>query len=86
MIYELKDTSKAAVLFAGWQDSVVWSAMQGVMGKIYVDSLEKPESGAVMLGDFSFLSGKPSKEIVLWKPQECDSVELILVPHNERCV
>ena len=36
MIYELKDTSKAAVLFAGWQDSVVWSAVQGVMGKIYV--------------------------------------------------
>ena len=83
MIYELKDTSKAAVLFAGWQDSVVWSAMQGVMGKIYVDSLEKPESGVVMLGDFSFLSGKPSKEIVLWKPQECHSQELILVPQNE---
>ena len=83
MIYELKDTSKAAVLFAGWQDSVVWSAVQGVMGKIYVDSLEKPESGVVMLGDFSFLCGKPSKDIVLWKPQECHSQELILVPQNE---
>ena len=59
MIYELKETGRASALFAGWQDSVVWSALQGVMGKIYVDSLEKPESGVVMLGDFCFLSGKP---------------------------
>ena len=45
MIYELKETGRATALFAGWQDSVVWSALQGVMGKIYVDSLEKLESG-----------------------------------------
>ena len=57
MIYELIETGRASALFAGWQDSVVWSALQGVMGKIYVDSLEKLESGVAMLGDFCFLSG-----------------------------
>ena len=62
MIYELIETGRASALFAGWQDSVVWTALQGVMGKIYVDSLEKPESGVVMLGDFCFLSGKPESE------------------------
>ena len=41
MIYELIETGRASALFAGWRDSVVWSALQGVMGKIYVDSLEK---------------------------------------------
>ena len=51
MIYELIETGRGSALFADWQDSVVWSALQGVMGKIYVDSLEKPESGVVMLGD-----------------------------------
>ena len=61
MIYELKETGRATALFAGWQDSVVWSALQGVMGKIYVDSLEKPESGVVMLGDFCFLSGNQNQ-------------------------
>ena len=64
MIYELIETGRASALFAGWQDSVVWSALQGVMGKIYVDSLEKPESGVVILGDFCFLSGKPKSEII----------------------
>ena len=49
MIYELKETGRATALFAGWQDSVVWSALPGVMGKIYVDSLEKPESGVVIV-------------------------------------
>ena len=83
MIYELKDTSKACALFTGWQDSVVWSALQGVMGKIYVDSLEKPESGAVMLGDFCFLSGRPTEEMALFCPEDCESKELILVPQNE---
>ena len=75
MICELKETGRASALFAGWQDSVIWSAVQGVMGKIYVDSLKKPESGAVMLGDFCFLSGRPKSE-----KGEC--TELILVPQN----
>ena len=83
MIYELKDTSKAQELFAGWQDSVVWSAVQGVMGKIYVDSLEVLESGAVMLGDFCFLSGEPKAEVALFCSEDCESEELILVPQND---
>ncbi len=39
------------------------------MGKIYVDSLEKPESGVAMLGDFCFLSGKTESEVIpeLWQ-------------------
>ena len=83
MIYELKETWRASALFAGWQDSVVWSALQGVMGKIYVDSLEKPESGVAMLGDFCFLSGKPDSEIILGALANSASEEVILVPQND---
>lgn len=83
MIYELIETGRASALFAGWQDSVVWSALQGVMGKIYVDSLEKLESGAVMLGDFCFLSGKPKSEIISGALTNSASEEVILVPQND---
>ena len=38
MVFELSQTQKAAALFEGWQESLIWSALQGVMGKIYVDS------------------------------------------------
>ena len=83
MIYELKETGRATALFAGWQDSVVWSALQGVMGKIYVDSLEKPESGVAMLGDFCFLSGKPESEVISGALANGASEEVILVPQND---
>jgi len=83
MIYELIETGRASALFAGWQDSVVWSALQGVMGKIYVDSLKKPESGVVMLGDFCFLSGKPESEVISGALANSASEEVILVPQND---
>lgn len=73
MIEELKDVKKAEALFSGWQDSVVWAAVQGVMGSIYVDSLENPRSGAVMLGDFCFLSGRPMEEMVKYTPKWCQA-------------
>lgn len=82
MICELKETGRASALFAGWQDSVVWSVVQGVMGKIYVDSLKKPESGAVMLGDFCFLSGKPKSKVIFGVLEKGECTELILVPQN----
>ena len=83
MIYELLETGRASALFAGWQDSVVWSALQGVMGKIYVDSLEKPESGVAMLGDFCFLSGKTESEVISGALANSASGEVILVPQND---
>ena len=82
MIYELKETGRATALFAGWQDSVVWSALQGVMGKIYVDSLEKPESGVVMLGDCCFLRGKPKSGIMSGDLHNSATEERILVAHT----
>ena len=53
------------------------------MGKIYVDSLEKLESGAVMLGDFCFLSGKPESEVISGALANSASEEVILVPQND---
>ena len=84
MIEELKDVKMAEDLFFGWQDSVVWAAMQGVMGRIYVDSPEKPASGAVMLGDFCFLSGRPMEEMVKYTPKWCQAKTRIPRMRNGR--
>ena len=56
MILELKEREKAAPLFMGWQETMIWSCLQGVMGHIYVDSSEEPVSAATVLGDFCFLA------------------------------
>lgn len=54
MVYELKDTEKAAPLFEGWQESMIWSCLQKIMGKIYADSPEHPVSAMALLADFCF--------------------------------
>ena len=70
MIWELKETIKAAMLFDGWRETMIWSCLPGVMGKIYVDSLEKPVSAMAVLGDFVFLAGEPEREFIDRKKSE----------------
>ena len=50
MICETKQTKKAAPLFDGWQESLIWSCLEGVMGRLYVDSVEDPASAMITLG------------------------------------
>lgn len=64
MIFELKDLEKVAPLFEGWQETMIWSCLQNVMGKIYTDSLENPVSAMALLADFCFFAGKPDAELV----------------------
>ena len=52
MIHEMKQAKNAAGLFAGWQETMVWSCLQGVMGRVYGDDGENPVSAMALLGDF----------------------------------
>ena len=79
MIYKLEDPSKAAGLFSEWEETIIWSCLQGIMGAIYVDDKDEPMAAKAVLGDFSFLAGKPSEELILQKVSE----GMILVPRNE---
>lgn len=78
MIIKLKQTEKAAQMFEGWQETMIWSCLQGVMGAVYADDPEDPVSAAAMLGDFCFLAGEPGRELVLYGPKQQDF--LIMVP------
>ena len=44
-------------LFAGWEETLVWSVVQGCMGKAWADSLERPRAALLWVGDFLFLGG-----------------------------
>ena len=79
MIYELKDTSKAAYLFEGWQETLIYSCLQRVMGKIYVTDPENPVSAFAFVGCFGFYAGEPDRELVINKPEGF----VIMVPGNE---
>lgn len=83
MIYEVKETEKVSKLFEGWQETLIWSCLQKVMGHLYTNSKENPVSAVAVLGDFCFFAGKPDKELVMSKPEWCKQGFIIMVPQNE---
>lgn len=78
MVYELKETEKAESIFAGWEETMIDSCLQKIMGKIYVTDPEKPESACASVGCFAFYAGKPDRELIENKPDGF----VIMVPQN----
>ncbi len=76
---ELKDTSRAAHLFSGWQETMIWSCLQKVMGSILVDNEDDPASAAACLGGFVFFAGEPDEKLLKSRPASC----FIMVPQND---
>lgn len=83
MIQRVRNMQAAASLFEGWEETMIWSCLQGIMGDIYGDDPERPDSAAAFLGDFIFFAGRPSDELVLYRPEGCSREFVIMVPENE---
>ncbi len=79
MITKLEQTEKVVPLFAHWQDSCIWSCLQGVMGDIFVTDTEAPRSAAAVLGEYAFFAGEPDRELAGAAP--CGGG--VLIPLNE---
>ena len=85
MLYELTDTSKAESLFEGWEETLIYSCLQKVMGKIFVTDIQCPKSAMAYVGCFAFYAGVPDKELVIDKPEGF----VIMVPKDkawEACI
>lgn len=83
MIKKITDGNLVKHIFGQWEETIIWSCLQGIMGEIYAESGVKPLSAMAILGDFAFFGGKPNKELLLYKPQSCKQDFLIMVPQNE---
>lgn len=79
MVIELNDTSKVKDLFAGWQETLIYSCVQKVMGKIYVTDPDAPVSAFAYVGCFGFVAGEPNRELLENKPKGF----AIITPQNE---
>lgn len=51
---EIKESDKVSKLFEGWEETLIWSCLQNVMGHIYVRDINQPVSAVAVLGDFAF--------------------------------
>ena len=82
-VYRLNDPSAAAPLFDGWPETLIWSCLQGVMGEIYADSPEHPTSAAAIIADFTFFAGVPNDELIRFRPANCTTDYMLMVPQTE---
>ncbi len=83
MIFAMENPQNAEELFKDWQETMIWSCLQGVMGEVYAKEQICPESAAAILGDFCFFAGKPDQELVAYKPEGCGKDFMIMIPQNE---
>lgn len=82
MVIRLEHTEKAKELFGSWPETIIWSCIQKVMGEIYADSEQAPQSAMALLGDFCFLAGEPNRELIMYRPQNRKMDFLIMVSQN----
>ena len=79
MVVELNDTFKVKDLFDGWQETLIYSCLQKVMGRIFVTDSDNPTSAFAYVGCFGFVAGKPNRELLENKPEGF----AIITPQNE---
>ncbi len=84
MIYEITETKNVAFLFDKWDETLIWSCLQKIMGKIYANHLTCPTSAMAIIGDFTFFAGNPCAELITYKPDWCTQDFMIMVPQNKK--
>jgi len=71
----MRDLEKIAPLFDHWEETMIWSCLEGVMGRAVWN--ESRTAAAIISGDFGFLAGEPDGELLGHVPGP------LLVPRNE---
>lgn len=79
---KISNLSEVSFLFENWEETIIWSCLQGVMGEIWVDNLKQPQSALALLGRFGafgFLAGQPNIELL----ETCCGKDIIFVPQHQ---
>lgn len=84
MIYKLQNANFAAAVFAGWEETIIWSCLEGIMGEVYADDPADPRSAMAALGDFCFFAGAVNEELLRYKAPNCNQDFRIMVPQNAK--
>ena len=57
-----KKLAAVSSLFKGWDDTMIWSCLEGEMGKVYAS--DEILSAKLEIGDFCFFGGKADESLV----------------------
>lgn len=82
-VFEVQERARLEPLFQNWPETMIWSYLQGCMGRAFTDDPLHPRSAQILIGDFCFLAGAPSQALIRHKPPEWEHNFVIMVPQNE---
>ena len=74
---------RVSALFEQWEETILWSCLQKVMGKIYADDLIEPTTAIAMLGNFIFFSRRTQYGLLIISARTFSGDFMILVPRDE---
>ena len=63
----------AEPLFKNWDETLIWSCLQGCMGTAWTDCRDKFKSVQIVIADFCFFAGKANEK-------EADRKSLVATP------
>lgn len=72
-----------ASLFEGWNETMIWSCLQGYMGRAWADCAARPSSAQIVVGDFCVLAGEPNRELAGHIPLDHPTDCLLMIPQTE---
>ena len=78
-----EDMYKLTPFFKGWNETLIWSCLQGYMGNAWVDDINNPQSAQIITGDFCFFAGIPNSELVKNIPGCFPSQCILMIPQND---
>lgn len=70
--------NKVTALFDGWNSALIWSCLQGHMGKMTLNNERNPSSAMIEIGEFCFFAGQPNAALL----QDLKG-EKLLIPKDE---
>ena len=79
----IEEMVRIAPLFYGWTETLIWSCLQGIMGRAWTDDLKEPRSAQIQVGDFCFFAGHPHEGLAAHIAEDCTSNTLLLIPQHE---
>lgn len=81
-VKRITETKCLEELFKDWDETLIWSCLQGYMGNAFAEDALEPKSAQLVVGDFCFFAGIPNKELVINKPVERQSDFIIMIPRT----
>lgn len=81
---EKENMETIAPLFAGWEESLIWSCLEGCMGEAWADNEIHPASARILLADFCFFAGKSNQELVTENIRNQVREFVIMVPPMDK--